>query len=212
MDTKEIFAYLVEQIHTVIVATTDAGGLPVTCAIDMMDDDERGLYFLTAKGKGFYDRLKRNGVLALTGLKGEDTLSRVAVSLQGRIRELGPARLPALFEKNPYMARLYPEPSSRAALTVFQIYEGAGEWFDLSKQPIQRASFSFGAAASQDWRYRITARCTGCKRCLLSCPQRCIDLSVTPAVIEQAHCLHCGNCLAACPVGAVEKKETTAFF
>lgn len=29
------------------------------------------------------------------------------------------------------------------ALTVFQIYEGSGEWFDLSKKPIERASFTF---------------------------------------------------------------------
>ena len=39
------------------MATVDENGLPVTCAIDMMDSDENGLYFLTAKGKGFYDRL-----------------------------------------------------------------------------------------------------------------------------------------------------------
>ena len=40
--------YLTEEIHTVVAATTDDEGLPVTCAIDMMDADEDGLYFLTA--------------------------------------------------------------------------------------------------------------------------------------------------------------------
>lgn len=60
--------YLTEVIHTVVVATTDEVGLPVTCAIDMMDADESGLYFLTAKGKGFYNRLKKNGYMALTGI------------------------------------------------------------------------------------------------------------------------------------------------
>ena len=59
--------YLVEQIHTTIVATVDDSGLPVTAAIDMMDADDSGLYFLTAKGKGFYDRLVKRGYLALTG-------------------------------------------------------------------------------------------------------------------------------------------------
>ena len=47
--------------------------------------------------------------------------------------------------------------------------------------------------------------CTGCGKCLDVCPQRCIALSLTPAVILQAHCLRCGNCLSACPVGGVER-------
>lgn len=47
MDYQE---YIVNDIHTVIAATTDKKGLPVTCAIDIMDCDDDGLYFLTAKG------------------------------------------------------------------------------------------------------------------------------------------------------------------
>lgn len=43
--------YLVEEIHTTVMATVDNKGLPVTCAIDIMDYDDTGLYFLTAKGK-----------------------------------------------------------------------------------------------------------------------------------------------------------------
>ena len=64
MNTKEYLEYVVKEIHTVIVATVDDDGLPVTPAIDMMDADEGGLYFLTAKGKGFYDRLKKREFLA----------------------------------------------------------------------------------------------------------------------------------------------------
>ena len=58
MESRDYLSYLVQQIHTTIVATVDEKGLPVTAAIDMMDADENGLYFLTAKGKAFYDRLK----------------------------------------------------------------------------------------------------------------------------------------------------------
>lgn len=36
--------------------------------------------------------------------------------------------------------------TSRGALTVFQLYEGDGEWFDLSKKPIERFSFTIGGA------------------------------------------------------------------
>ena len=49
---------LVEDIHTVVFASSDADGHPVTCAIDLMLCDKNSLYFLTAKGKAFYERLK----------------------------------------------------------------------------------------------------------------------------------------------------------
>ena len=73
----------------------------------MMDADENGLYFLTARGKSFYDRLKKRGFLAFTALKGEDTMTSVAVSVRGKVRELGYDRIPELFEKNPYMHEIY---------------------------------------------------------------------------------------------------------
>ena len=119
METKDYLRYIVDEIHTVIVATVDEEGLPVTAAIDMMDADDSSLYFLTAKGKSFYDRLKAKKFLAFTAMKGEDTLSSTAVSERGRVRELGPEKIPALFEKNPYMKRIYRSEASRQALTVF---------------------------------------------------------------------------------------------
>ena len=151
MRTSDYLAYIVRDIHSVVFATVDGAGRPITCAIDVMDHDESGLYFLTAKGKNFYNRLKANENIAFTAMKGEDTLSRIAVSVQGKAREIGPDRLPGLLRKNPYMERLYPDVHSRSALTVFQIYEGTGEWFDLSKLPIERASFSFGGAGKGNW-------------------------------------------------------------
>ena len=89
MPTDRYLKYLQEEIHTVVAATIDDNGLPVTCAIDIMDSDEKGLYFLTAKGKSFYARLKKKGYVALTGMKGKDTMSCVAISLRGTVKELG---------------------------------------------------------------------------------------------------------------------------
>ena len=44
METKECLKYIVEEIHTTIVATVDDEGLPVTAAIDMMDYDNDSLW------------------------------------------------------------------------------------------------------------------------------------------------------------------------
>ena len=207
MTAKNYLEYIVREIHTTIVATVDDEGLPVTAAIDMMAADEHGLYFLTAKGKGFYDRLVKRQYLALTALKGEDTMSCVAVSVRGKVRELGNERIPELFELNPYMKEIYPTEESMQALTVFLIYEGSGEWFDLSKKPIERASFTFGGAEKRAEGYFITDACIGCGSCAAVCPQNCIMTKCTPYVIAREHCLHCGNCLTACPVGAVERRS-----
>lgn len=206
METKGYLNYIVHEIHRTIVATVDDEGLPVTAAIDMMDCDDNSLYFLTAKGKGFYDRLIKRQFLAFTAMKGEDTMSTVAVSIRGKVRELGYARIPELFEKNPYMHQIYPTEESMKALTVFQIYEGSGEWFDLSKKPIERASFTFGGADKKAEGYFITDNCIRCRSCLEVCPQDCIRQDSIPFQIEQEHCLHCGNCMKACPVGTVVRR------
>ena len=206
MQTKDYLQYIVEKIHSTVFATVDSEGRPVTCAIDIMDYDESSLYFLTAKGKNCYDRLKANENIAFTAMKGEDTLSCVAVSVQGKAMEIGADRLPDLFRKNPYMEKIYPDVRSRSALTVFKIYEGIGEWFDLSKQPIERASFSFGGAQAKETGYFVTDRCIGCKLCYSKCPQKCIDITQKPVVIEQEHCLHCGNCFEICPARAIERR------
>lgn len=202
MKATEIFKYLQEQIHTTVIATNDESGNPITCAIDIMDYDENGLYFLTAKGKNFYKRLKSTGYLSLTGIKGESTMSCVAVTVYGKVKEIGSERLKSLLDKNPYMYEIYPTEQSRSALTVFCVYQGSGEWFDLSKKPIERFSFTFGGDNTQSIGYYISDKCIGCGKCIAVCPQNCIELN-GKAVIIQANCLHCGNCKDVCPENAV---------
>lgn len=206
MKAIDYLNFIVNDIHTTVAATVDDSGFPVTCAVDMMDADENGLYFLTAKGKSFYDRLKKRSCLSLTGIKGDSTMSRVAVSVSGKVRELGEEKAKALFEKNPYMYDIYPNKASRGAIRAFQIYEGTGEWFDLSKKPIERASFAFGGAEKIGRGYFVTDKCVGCKLCYSRCPQRCIDITASPVVIDRDNCLRCGNCFEICPIRAIVKK------
>ncbi len=207
MNTNNYLKLLVEKIHTSIVATVDEKGLPVTCAIDIMDYDETSLYFLTAKGKSFYKRLKDNKFLALTALKGESTLSSIALSIRGDVVEIGQATLLSLFDKNPYMHDIYPTENARNALTVFRISNIEGEFFDLSQKPIFRESFTYSddnhSNVHKHKKYIITDRCNTCKICLEHCPVECITISQTFAKITESNCLHCGNCANICPQKAV---------
>ncbi len=110
MDIRGLFKFLADDVHTVIAATSGD-----TCAIDIMDYDDGGLYFLTAKGKGFYSRLERTPFIALTGVKGESTMSRKAASVRGKVkRESGEVRA-RLIGKNAYMRGIYPTELSLAA-------------------------------------------------------------------------------------------------
>ena len=203
----DLLFFLTHEIHTVIAATVDDGSLPVTCAIDMMDSDENSLYFLTAKGKGFYRRLKRQKFIALTGVRGKDTMSSVAVSIRGHVEEAGDIVLSHLLEKNPYMLEIYPTEESRKALTAFRIYDGSGEFFDLSAKPIVRRSFSFGSCTSESDAMEISDSCTGCGLCLAACPQQCIDAGTVPFSIRNENCLVCGRCIETCPQKAVFRRR-----
>lgn len=206
MTAKDYFRFIVEEIHSTVAATVDENGLPVTCVIDMMDYDEGGLYFLTAKGKNFCKRLRGRQYISVSGMKGSDTMSCTAVTVSGKVTEIGPERLPILLERNPYMYEIYPTEESRRALTVFKICEGRGEWFDLSKKPIERASFIFGNAEETKQGYFIGSGCTGCGKCLAVCPQKCISIKGGQAEIHAENCLHCGNCMEVCPSGSVMKR------
>ena len=208
METKDYLRILKDEIHSVVIATVDGEGRPAARVIDIMLTDDRSLYFITAKGKAFYEQLMGNPYVAVSGMcGGAGTMHKKAVSIRGKAVNLGAEKLKEVFEQNPYMAEIYPQEESRSALEVFQVAEGTGEFFDLSVKPIFRDTFVLGdEEKKQTGGYFITDRCHGCRICYSKCPQKCIDLLVKPLAIQQEHCLHCGNCMEACPFDAVEKR------
>lgn len=206
MTTKEYLLFLKNEIHSTVFATVDEYGLPQTCVIDIMLCDDDSLYFLTARGKKFYDRLLAQKYVAISGMRGKDTMSTDSISLRGKVREVGRDLLPNIFAENSYMAEIYPNEESRSVLTVFQLYEGDGEFFSISKKEIFRESFSIGGRETMETGYFVGVECIGCKLCDSVCPQECISIASVPAIIDGRHCIHCGKCAEICPKQAIIRK------
>ena len=208
MNSREYLRILKEEIHSTVFATVDENGLPVTRVIDIMLVDDESFYFITAKGKEFYKQLMDKKYVAVSGMtNGEGSLNKKAISIRGKIENIGYKFLDKVFEENTYMKEIYSSKESRMALEVFRMYEGQGEYFDLSSKPIIRESFVIGKNIQVlKSRYFINDNCRGCKLCYSKCPQKCIDISTKPVGINQENCLHCGNCMLVCPFGAVEKR------
>lgn len=201
MQTSDYLKVLVEQMHSSVVATISPDGHPQTRVIDMMLWDDQGVYFLTAKGKAFYSQLMEQQYISLSATK-----DKISISLRGRVRNIGSEKLDEIFERNPYMQQIYPA-DTRSALEVFWIYEAEGEYFDISRpDSVVREGFVIGDARKTQAGYFVGQGCIGCKLCYSVCPQKCIDISRKPVVINQNHCLHCGRCAEICPKQIIEKR------
>ncbi len=178
MTTTDYLKLLVEEIHSTTVATIGADGHPQTRIIDMMYYDEEGVYFRTAKGKAFYDQLMEQQYVAISATK-----DKIAVSLRGKIKNIGKKNLDIMFEKNPYMKKIYPG-NTKDAIEVFQLYEAQGEYFDISDPSnIVRDTIIIGKVGLVQTGYYIGRDCIGCKLCYSVCPQKCIDISSVPVVL-----------------------------
>ena len=141
----EYLKKLVDEIHSVVLATTDELGHPQTRVVDMMYQDGKTVYFLTANTKPFYQQLKNNPYVAITGItQGKSSMDKQGISLSGRAVCIGKEKLPILLENNTYMYDIYPTESSRAVLEVFKITDGEGEFFDLTVLPPAFAHFKIG--------------------------------------------------------------------
>lgn len=201
MTKTDYMKLLVEEIHSVTVATTGSDGHPQTRIIDMMYADEEGVYFLTARGKAFHEQLMEQQYVAISGVK-----NKMAVSLRGRVRNIGKRNLDVMFRKNPYMQEIYPGDTS-GPLEVFVLYEAQGEYFDISNPAkIVREAIFIGMEEVIESGYHAGKDCIGCKLCYSVCPQKCIDISSVPVVIIRNNCLRCGSCAEICPKQCIEKR------
>ncbi|MGO5156488.1 hypothetical protein ACTQ2W_09105 [Ligilactobacillus ruminis] len=81
--------------------------------------------------KGFYGQISKIDVLSIT--------------LHCRVPlKVAKIRGKRLLDKTPYMYDIYPTEEKSRFLTVFQLYDGIGEWYDLSILPEKSGTFKVG--------------------------------------------------------------------
>lgn len=195
----QYYLKMFRQVKVASAATVDEEGRPQSRIINIMIAAEEGLYLVTSRGKPFHRQLTATGEVALSA----SVPANQSLKLYGKLKQVGREWVDRVFEKNPGMNEVYPG-DSRYALDAFLIYEGYGEWFDLSCYPIKRERFAFGGAEPEKSGFEITHDCTGCGACAAVCPQKCIETG-PPCKIRRENCLICGLCAEACPVGAVRR-------
>ncbi len=193
---------ILREIKDVAFATVDRNGCPQVRIIDVMIVEDEKLYFCTSRGKHFHEELE-SGKVAVTGL----TKEYQSVRVTGSVKKLENQKewIDRIFEENPSMKGVYPG-ESRYILDAFCIDEAEIEYFDLSREPIYRESFSIGGKNITKKGFVISEDCIGCDTCRQGCPQQCIDEG-TPYFINQEHCLHCGLCFENCPVEAINRRK-----
>ena len=189
---------LLREVKSVTFATVN-NGEPAARIIDVMLVEEDGLYFLTARGKAFYEQLRKNEKIAICGMD----KNYVSVRLVGDIEMCKDrAVLDKIFEHNPMMNDLY-QGEKRDILESFHLHLAKGEIFDLSVEPPGRERFAFGGERVNPSGYRITDTCSACGTCLEACPVGVISEGEVYS-IDGSHCLECGRCAEVCPEEAIE--------
>ncbi|MBW2066286.1 MAG: 4Fe-4S binding protein [Deltaproteobacteria bacterium] len=197
-ETTEKAFRLLRKVKSVTIATVK-DGFPDARITDVMLAKEDGLYFITARGKHYYDQIKKTPRVAVCGMDE----NYVAVRVLGDIRFCEDRSVvDEIFEANPVMNDLYPG-EKRDILEGFYLYRGKGEIFDLSVEPPKRERFAFGGEKVNPPGYRITDKCTACGICLDACPVGVISEGEV-YLIDGSHCLECGRCKELCPEEAVE--------
>lgn len=117
-------------------------GHPHTAVMDMMWEDGKTVYFLTADFKPLYKRLKEDGRVAVTGMtQGAGTMDRKSISLTGQVEWIGKEHLEELLKANPYMYEIYPTEEGRSHLQVFRFKNSVGNFYDLTQLPPYQARF-----------------------------------------------------------------------
>lgn len=157
----EICLKKLQYVGVLAFATVDSQGNPQIRNISAIHYEPDALYFFTARGKDFCRELLEDGrvqILAYTRYKEMIRLSAKALPAP---RDEQDHWIEKIFQEQPYLANVYPG-NTREIGIVFEIRDGAIEYFNLGVRPIFRESYTIGQGNVTLKGYQITEDCIGC--------------------------------------------------
>ena len=107
MDFVNDLTRIVRDVQRVVIAMVDDAGMPETRAVEMLDADAEGLYFIVDRTTAFYAQLAARKSLAFTGVQGASYGECATVTLRGRVEEMGSGLVLPLLEKNEAVFEFY---------------------------------------------------------------------------------------------------------
>lgn len=118
MDASKILSVLYSEIHSVVVGMIDSARHPSSAFLDVIFAEENAVYFMTSdNGRKLYHLLNSSDYISICGKTEGDFFHAKMISMQGRVRNIGKARVDELIDANPYMKKLYPDDQRKSAVS-----------------------------------------------------------------------------------------------
>jgi uncharacterized pyridoxamine 5'-phosphate oxidase family protein len=101
MDTSKILSILYSEIHSVVVGMIDSEGHPSSAFLDVMLAEKDAVYFMTSdNGRKLYHLLNSSDYISICGKTEGDFFHAKMITIQGRVRNIGKARVDELIDAN----------------------------------------------------------------------------------------------------------------
>lgn len=194
---EKSFEYLSAQGGRISIATMK-NGVPESRIISMQRMSDGMVYFMTSRGKPFYQQLKKYPRIAASTLL-DDT--HHCIRIKATVEECTDTFCYQEYaEKNPGTMKMYR--NNTELIVLFRLVSGTGEIIHLYRDDmIRRLRFGFGGERPEELTYYISDKCIGCGNCYENCAEHAIYRGEDGKYhIRSMDCDDCGICYTRCPM------------